>query len=157
MSRQLRLLLVIMTVLCSRQLCTSEPPKEEVPKPLPKDIVAAWEKTGAEAAWCQAGRHGFLSFHSAKAPAQAGWLPAFRFPDWKEGMLKCSPEPECAFAVDLEGTKVTDAALKELIQLKQLTSLDLSGTQVTDAGLKELTNLKQLISLYLNYTKVTDA
>ena len=33
---------------------------------------------------------------------------------------------------------MTDAGLKELAPLKQLTALDLSGTQVTDAGLKEL-------------------
>jgi hypothetical protein len=33
---------------------------------------------------------------------------------------------------------VTDAGLKELKELKQLTTLDLEGTQVTDAGLKEL-------------------
>ncbi len=33
---------------------------------------------------------------------------------------------------------MTDAGLKELKELKQLTSLNLNGTQVTDAGLKEL-------------------
>src|SRR5207249_701618 len=61
-------------------------------------------------------------------------------------------------AVNLYGTKVTDAGLKELKHLKQLTSLNLAGTtQVTDAGLKELKELKQLTSLNLGGTKVTAA
>src|SRR5438270_804408 len=51
---------------------------------------------------------------------------------------------------------VTDAALKELADLKQLTSLYLGSTQVTDAGLKELKDLKQLTRLNLADTKVTD-
>ena len=59
--------------------------------------------------------------------------------------------------VNLAGTKVTDAGLKELADLKQLTTLGLDSTQVTDAGLKELTHLKQLTLLDLNHTKVTDA
>ena len=33
---------------------------------------------------------------------------------------------------------MTDAGLKELAALKNLTTLNLSDTQVTDAGLKEL-------------------
>ena len=51
---------------------------------------------------------------------------------------------------------VTDAGLKELKDLKQLTSLNLDNTKVTDAGLKELKDLKQLTSLNLYATKVTD-
>src|SRR5438132_7218776 len=55
-------------------------------------------------------------------------------------------------AVNLYGTKVTDAGLKELKHLKQLTSLNLACTQVTAAGLKELKHLKQLTSLKLSRT-----
>ena len=58
--------------------------------------------------------------------------------------------------VHLHEIGVTDAALKELKDLKQLTWLSLTVTQVTDAGLKELANLKQLTSLNLIHTKVTD-
>src|SRR5207249_4603172 len=53
--------------------------------------------------------------------------------------------------------KVTDAGLKELKHLKQLTTLDLHGANVTGAGLKEVKDLKQLTSLNLGGTKVTDA
>src|SRR5438094_571835 len=57
--------------------------------------------------------------------------------------------------VDLNGPQVTDADLKELADLKQLTTLWLNGTGVTDAGLKELADLKQLTSLWVNGTQVT--
>jgi len=57
----------------------------------------------------------------------------------------------------LGGTDVTDAGLKELAALKNLTTLDLFNTKVTDAGLKELAALKNLTSLYLGGTQVTDA
>ncbi len=53
--------------------------------------------------------------------------------------------------------KVTDAGLKELAALKNLTTLMLGGAKVTDAGLKELAALKSLTTLNLNGTAVTDA
>jgi Leucine-rich repeat (LRR) protein len=59
--------------------------------------------------------------------------------------------------VKLQGTKVTDAGLKDLAALKQLRNLDLNSTKVTDAGLKDLAALKQLETLDLDNTKVTDA
>src|SRR5205807_4570023 len=65
-------------------------------------------------------------------------------------------------AVNLPATKVTDAGLTELKDLKHLTSLNLNDTEgggkVTDAGLKELKDLKLLTSLSLiNNPEVTDA
>ncbi|HKB37026.1 MAG TPA: hypothetical protein VKD72_11265, partial [Gemmataceae bacterium] len=56
----------------------------------------------------------------------------------------------------LGDTKVTDAGLKELKELKRLQELDLSITKVTDAGLKELKEIKSLQALDLSDTKVTD-
>jgi outer membrane lipoprotein-sorting protein len=58
--------------------------------------------------------------------------------------------------LNLRGTRVTDAGLKELAGLKTLKKLDLP-TQVTDAGLKELAGLKSLQLLNLEGTDVTDA
>src|SRR5262249_22360996 len=58
--------------------------------------------------------------------------------------------------VDLRGTKITDAGLKELKELKSLETLNLLNTMVTDAGLKELKELKSLQTLGLRDTKVTD-
>ena len=57
--------------------------------------------------------------------------------------------------LNLYGAAVTGAGLKELKDLKQLTSLDLYGAAVTGAGLKELKDLKQLTSLNLGATGVT--
>ncbi|HEY1190889.1 MAG TPA: hypothetical protein VGE74_24875, partial [Gemmata sp.] len=62
-----------------------------------------------------------------------------------------------AKTLDLGGTAVTNAGLKELAALKNLTALDLRNTWVTDAGLKELAALKGLRELTLRYTPVTDA
>ncbi|MEC8989403.1 MAG: hypothetical protein VYB66_09150, partial [Verrucomicrobiota bacterium] len=62
--------------------------------------------------------------------------------------------------LSLAGTKITDAGLKDVAKLKQLTNLILMGnpsTEITDAGLKELAKLQQLKDLYLGYTKVTKA
>jgi internalin A len=51
--------------------------------------------------------------------------------------------------VDLSSTRVTDAQLKELAALEDLTTLDLSDTRVTGAGIKELAALKNLTTLRL--------
>src|ERR1700693_1879482 len=60
-------------------------------------------------------------------------------------------------AVDLNGTKITDAGLKQLKELKELRELNLADTKITDAGLKELKDLKSLRTLCLWDTQVTDA
>jgi Leucine-rich repeat (LRR) protein len=67
------------------------------------------------------------------------------------------PNPPFPFALDLRGTEVKDAGLKELKVLKNLSSLNLFATEVTGAGLKELKDLKNLTSLNLSFTQVTDA
>jgi internalin A len=60
-------------------------------------------------------------------------------------------------AVDLEGTPVTDAGLKKLATLKNLSTPSLLRTHVTDAGLKELATLINLTALRLDGTAVTGA
>ena len=54
--------------------------------------------------------------------------------------------------VDLSHTQVTDAELKRLAALKNLTTLDLARTRVTGAGLKDLAALKNLAALHLGGT-----
>ena len=135
-------------------------PTAEPLRPAP-EVIAAWEKAGAE--------------------FRPGWrdVPHFRFGLFPTEKLNGLPSPEVPFglhfrsvtdaglkelasltqlrALHLGGTQVTDAGLKELASLTQLRMLDLGGTQVTDAGLKELASLTQLQALRLNSTKVTDA
>ena len=60
-------------------------------------------------------------------------------------------------ALNLGGAQVTDAGLKELATLKNLTILELFRTNVTDAGLKELAPLQNLTTLFLSDTAVTEA
>jgi hypothetical protein len=57
--------------------------------------------------------------------------------------------------VDMRGTQVTDADLKEVRELSNLQMLYLGNTRVTDAGLKELKNLKNLGFLGLMGVKIT--
>ena len=49
--------------------------------------------------------------------------------------------------------QITDAGLKEVAKLQNLTWLSLNGTQITDAGLKEVAKMKQLKELDLKNTK----
>lgn len=59
--------------------------------------------------------------------------------------------------LNLNYTKVTDAGLKELARFKKLTAIHLHGAPVTDAGLKELEGLTNLAEMDLQGTKVTDS
>ncbi|MFM8272360.1 MAG: restriction endonuclease subunit S [Gemmata sp.] len=64
--------------------------------------------------------------------------------------------PEDVIRLNLDGTQVTDAGLRELAAFKNLTNLYLGGSPVTDAGLKELAVFKNLTTLTLHDTRVTD-
>jgi hypothetical protein len=59
--------------------------------------------------------------------------------------------------LNLNGSDVTNAGLKELAGCKQLSVLDLSMTLVSDAGLKEFVSWKQLRRLYLYGCQVPQA
>lgn len=70
-------------------IATDEPAKErapEAPKPLPEDVVAAWTKAGATAAWM---RHTSLGHWTMVGDKQSrpGDIPAFRFAAWKDGVI----------------------------------------------------------------------
>jgi Leucine-rich repeat (LRR) protein len=54
------------------------------------------------------------------------------------------------------GTAITDAGVSNLIELSNIKWLDLSGTKITDVGLNELKSLKNLVSLSLHKTQTTD-
>ena len=59
--------------------------------------------------------------------------------------------------LNLAETSIGDSGLKEIRELKNLTTLDLDTTQITDAGLKEIKGLKSLTTLKLGSTQITDA
>ena len=64
--------------------------------------------------------------------------------------------PSQCIAVDLSGTRDTDAAMEHLRALVQLESLSMYRSSITDAGLKNLKGLPQLRELNLAATRVTD-
>lgn len=66
-------------------------------------------------------------------------------------------KPEDVTTFDLSGTPASDAALKELVPLKNLTTLNLSGVRLSAAGLKQLAGLESLSSLDLSGAPLTDA
>ena len=58
----------------------------------------------------------------------------------------------------LHFAQITDAGLKEVAKLQKLKTLDLYATQISDTGLKEVAKMKQLEWLGLNQCgKITDA
>jgi hypothetical protein len=148
---------LLLVVLASPSAVLADEPKK--PEPLPAEVVKAWEDAGAEVGWMMMDpKSGIVLFAERVAErdvVQA--VPAFAFRNWKAGMVAKLPAPEKPFGLELSTDDVTDASIKELAVLKQLTSLELGSTKVTDAGLKELAALKQLTSLYLYSTQVTDA
>src|ERR1700677_5381752 len=87
------------------------------PKPLPQGVVKAWTDAGAVVGWIHVNHEfGVLQFSVGKSPPD-GAVPAFRFAAWAENMLAKLPVPGALFGLDLSGTQVADAGLKELVRL----------------------------------------
>jgi hypothetical protein len=57
----------------------------------------------------------------------------------------------------MSGSPVTDAGLREIGGITNLTALSLNNTKVTNSGMKALTQLKHLNRLCVTGTKVSDA
>jgi len=83
-------------------------------------------------------------------------LTGTAFMDDDLALLTDWPELPTLYALNLAGTKVTDAGLEHLKRLPKLEMLVLSNTKVTDAGLLHLSALTDLQVLRLNNTHVTD-
>ncbi len=146
--------------LAANEAAPEPPDTDRTAVPLSPDVVSAWEKAGASVGWLGPARqHGWWQFNANRDQLEAAHsVPAFKIHTWREGMLAKLPTPARAFGLDLSYTRVTDAGLKELAGLKQLTGLNLRrARRVTDAGLKELAGLKQLTGLNLWGTQVNDA
>ena len=56
----------------------------------------------------------------------------------------------------MDKTKITDAGLKEVAKLQNLTMLSLHYTKITDACLKDLAKLQNLTVLILGESKITE-
>jgi poly(3-hydroxybutyrate) depolymerase len=146
---------VIVLVALTLAGLTTEPAAGQSPEPLPAELVGAWKKAGAKVGWQGPNDAGFRAPRPGEK-GKEGEVPAFLFARWKDGLLRALPAPEQAFGLDLHGTSLTDAGLKEVATLKQLRALHLGNTKVTDAGLKTLAGLEHLEILALNGAQVTD-
>jgi internalin A len=146
----MRAVMVAVMVACS---AVAQEPKKDLPKPLPEAVVKAWKDCRAEVVWVKLTDFGLPVWSDRP---QVGAIPAFNMLKWKDGILANLPVPEASFGLRLDGLEVTDAGLKDLVGMKNLTVLQLGVTKVTDAGLKHLAGLKQLAVLELHRTAVTD-
>jgi len=128
--------LALALVLVTQQFgFAQQPDKKELPKPLPENIVKAWKDAGATVGWMTVGASGIPAFDEKP---EAGAIPAFKFPKWKDGVVPKLPVPATPFGLDLAKTEVLDAGLKELANLKNLTILTLCETKVTDDAVEAL-------------------
>jgi internalin A len=75
---------------------------------------------------------------------------------WNAGLKKLANLKKLT-TLNFSTTGIGDDALKEIGRLKGLTGLILSKTQITDAGLKELTDLTDLAELNVSDTGITGA
>jgi internalin A len=126
--------------------------KQAAGKGIDAATVAAYEKLGAKyGGWVV--NTNSKAFYPGQQHAEKG-MPGFFLRPFPNTKL---PDVSVAFCLHLGGPEVTDAGLKELASLKNLTMLSLRFTKVTDAGLKELAPLHNLTSLDLEGTKITDA
>ena len=92
---------------CPRQAASQDDDKNKVELDpgkakgeLPKEVIAAWEKAGAEAGWMAPRWRLGVRFWKDRAGLDAGrTVPGFRFTGWPEGLAKL-PAPEQAFGLE---------------------------------------------------------
>jgi hypothetical protein len=147
----------LIAIVCSGCLAVASQPDEPPKfKPIDTEIIAACAKLNAQHGRFAVDDFGGVKFIWTNEEA-AELLPGFRFLTLQKGAIAKTPAIPVAFGLDLHLTGATDADLKELKGLKNLTMLDLHFTNVTDAGLKELKGLQSLTALDLHGARVTDA
>ncbi len=92
-----------------------------------------------------------------KASTEADQAKAIAEIENSGGKVVADEEHPGQVSVWLQGSKVSDAGLAHLKDLRQVRFLFLDGTNVTDAGLANLEGLTSLRWLALSKTRVTDA
>jgi hypothetical protein len=134
---------------------TPSPPAKK-PKPLPQEVVKAWEMMSDSCWMSLSPQTGAITLSKNLNNLDASKaVPAFKFPMGKFVFLESMPAPKTPFGLYMDGQY--DAHLKNLPKLQQLSSLILSYSQITDAGLKDVAKLQQLTALDLSSCiKITD-
>lgn len=125
-----------------------EAPPPVRPRPLPKDLVAAWEKAGAESRWFVMNPIGWVLHYPSALPPRSGAVPGFAVGRDTAKKLKELPVPESDFALHLPDP--TPEALQALAGYSRLTTLVLAHHHSPEA-LKELTRLRQIQVLRVDF------
>ncbi len=108
-------------------------------------IVAKLQQFGGEVEWDRWGNVRSLWF---ARPSQC------KFSDDHVTLVRLLPN---LHTLSLFGTNITDKALGQLADVRELRELCLAGTNVTDSGLKHLGRLHSLRSMHIEDTGVSDA
>ena len=99
-------------------------------------------KAGARLGWF-ATKPEVVDWFRMRDVGRAGEVPAFEIVGNRySGALKSLPAPAQPFGLVVGFLKMTDADLRIIAHFTGLRALELSGTQLTDAGLKELAALQ---------------
>src|SRR5881275_2993741 len=102
------LALLVMLATCGLRGVAGAPPAKTDWPSLPKDVVLAWKKAGAEVGWVGVNQSGFLVFLpvEVRGPEEKSVidvLPAFEFRRWQTDVAKL-PAPPTAFGLYLSDT-----------------------------------------------------
>jgi hypothetical protein len=76
----MRRVAIVLVVVCLACLGSGPALGQKKPKPLPAEVVAAWQKAGAEVGWLGPDEDGELRFRVGSTPAVPRSPPALRFP-----------------------------------------------------------------------------
>src|SRR5262249_16320337 len=132
------------------RLSSNAPPKSPGPRPKPIEPTPP-QLQAAMQAFAKIGGHFSKEMDwTTRQPIYLGSPP----PSATDDDLKKLPSVPFSFGLNLAGQdKITDAGLANLGSLKNLCYLSLNGTSVTNARLKKLANLQDLSSLDLSCCK----
>jgi hypothetical protein len=123
-----------------------------------QETIRKWQSRGAQVGWYDRDGNGTSPIFPRDMPVSAKLvyaLPAFRFRSSQERIdLRNLPAPDVPFALILCETSISDDDLIELARFPTLTDLDLSDTRVSNAGIRPLKELKNLSSVRLLSTNV---
>jgi hypothetical protein len=165
-------LLALLALGCS----TGVPPGETAPatdpekaKPLPKDVVDAWEAAGCSFGRIEVNSNGYIHYDAEDmyklsdgklAELSSGQVPAFGFgaPGHDEKPLERLaklPVPPSAFGLSLHYLG-REGWPKGLPNMETLHALQLEGSTVTDVDLKNVARLESLLTLAIHSPDVTD-
>ena len=92
-----------------------------MPKPLPQEVVDAWKQAGAEVGLHGIADDGEIVFWTEGEPT-ADMLPGFHINGWKEGVVSDLPDPGAPFALSIKFSDVTDAGTEGTRRKEQYAS-----------------------------------